>query len=186
MILSDINIPTAFNACFITGGAGSGKSAIAENVATNTYNIHKIDRVIYLATTIPYDEETKLKIEAHCKQRPKHWSLIEEPINVPDVIRMHNTSSTIILLECITLWLSNLIYQDIDPNESISDMISSIMDFQGKIIIVSNELGMGIVPSSKISRKFRYLHGQFNSKLAQYADLCIFVVSGIPVTIKYI
>jgi adenosylcobinamide kinase/adenosylcobinamide-phosphate guanylyltransferase len=167
---------------FITGGCRSGKSRSALNYANRHFS-----KKLYLATCEAFDEEMALRIENHKKMRGPEWQTIEEPIEIADKVRQHGDHVEVILLDCITLWLSNLLIKWKDDRkvmDEVDRLVNAINQTQTSLIIVSNEVGMGIVPVDPLVRRFRDLSGMANQRFAEVADTVIFMVSGIPVFLK--
>ncbi len=169
----------------ITGGARSGKSSFAQSLCANAA------AVTYVATAYPEDDEMRNRIRHHQQSRPKGWTVLEEPLAIADAVRAHASRNEFVLLDCITVWLSNYLfaYQHEDEAETdrkaysqISDLIGASLP--GRVIVVTNELGCGIVPDSALARRFRDLHGFVNQQLARAANYVYLAVSGIPVRIK--
>ncbi len=167
---------------FITGGCRSGKSRYALDYADRHFS-----KKIYLATCEALDEEMAQRIEHHKKLRGPEWRTIEEPIEIVDQIRRHRDGVEVILLDCLTLWLSNLLIKWDDDSRIIKEtekLIDTIKQSQTSFLIVSNEVGMGIVPADPLTRRFRDLSGMANQKMAEAAHTAILMVSGIPVFLK--
>ncbi len=167
---------------FITGGARSGKSAYAENLAKNLSG-----RRAYVATAQALDAEMTAKIRKHQQDRAGAWDTYEEPLAVAELLRKLSSRYEIVLLDCITLWLSNIMaHSDADTVVEVRsrELIEAIKDFTGCCIIVSNEVGLGIVPDNPLARKFRNLAGMLNQQLAATADDVYFTAAGIPMKIK--
>jgi adenosylcobinamide kinase/adenosylcobinamide-phosphate guanylyltransferase len=167
---------------FITGGCRSGKSRYALDYADRHYS-----KKIYLATCEALDEEMAQRIEHHKKLRGPEWRTIEEPIEIVDQIRLHGDGVEVILLDCLTLWLSNLLTKGDDDLRIIKEtekLIDTMRQSRSSFLIVSNEVGMGIVPANPLSRRFRDLSGTANQKIAEAADTAILMVSGIPMFLK--
>ena len=167
---------------FITGGCRSGKSRFALNYANQHFS-----RKIYLATCEVLDEEMAQRVGNHKKVRGPEWQTVEEPIEVVDKIGLYGNEVEVILLDCITLWLSNLLIKwENDPK--ILDEIERFIDLSKQVrssfIIVSNEVGMGIVPADPLARRFRDLSGMANQRMAEVADTVVLMVSGIPIFLK--
>jgi len=167
----------------ITGGARSGKSQYALNIAAS-YGKRKA----YLATAQPFDQEMRRRIKNHRRMRGKDWIAIEEPLRVSKVLKEIDESCDVVILDCLTLWISNLLSnyktnQRVIINE-INKLAQSTREFKGTLVIVSNEVGMGIVPENRLSRQFRDLAGYANQKIAEVADEVIMMVSGIPLKVK--
>lgn len=156
----------------VLGGANSGKSLIAEQL-TNLADLPKT----YVATAQAFDDEMRAKIEAHKIQRGAGWHTIETPLDIASTL-----GDGVTLIDCLTMWISNHIMQDTDPN--LDAFIAAVQLHQTPVICVSNEAGMSVVPDNAMARKFRTLQGHVNQKIAAEADLVILVVAGIPMAIK--
>ncbi|HUS89534.1 MAG TPA: bifunctional adenosylcobinamide kinase/adenosylcobinamide-phosphate guanylyltransferase [Desulfosporosinus sp.] len=178
----------------ITGGARSGKSRFAELLAA-----HAKRPVIYIATAQIWDEEMALRVKKHQQQRPSTWRLIEEPRNIRDTLIQLKDEDGVILLDCVTLWLTNLLLagnlqndNDLFNNElepQILDMVKDVAqlarEIKPQVIFVSNEVGQGIVPEYPLARAYRDLAGRSNQILAHSADQVYMVVAGFPMEIKH-
>ncbi len=167
---------------FITGGARSGKSAFAEDLAGGMAG-----KRAYIATAQALDPEMAARIEKHRKDRGNAWDTYEEPLAVAELLRKLNGRYTVVLVDCLTLWLSNVIAHT-DGESAVAsrydELIDAIKSFDGSCIIVSNEVGLGIVPDNPLARKFRDFAGMLNQKMARAADEVYFTASGIPMKIK--
>ena len=167
---------------FITGGCRSGKSRFALDYANQYFS-----KKIYLATCEALDEEMAQRIEHHQKMRGPEWQTVEEPIKIVERTREYGDGVEVILLDCITLWLSNLLTKgntDLKIMDEINGFVEMIRQTPASFIVVSNEVGMGIVPADPLSRRFRDLSGMANQKIAEAANMVIFMVSGIPIFLK--
>jgi adenosylcobinamide kinase/adenosylcobinamide-phosphate guanylyltransferase len=167
---------------FITGGCRSGKSRFALDYANRHFS-----KKLYLATCEILDEEMARRVENHKKMRGIEWLTVEEPIEVVETIREYQDQVKVILLDCITLWLSNLLLKWDDDRrimEEVGKLIEAFKDGGASFIFVSNEVGMGIVPAEPLGRRFRDLSGMANQKIAEVANMAIFMVSGIPIFLK--
>jgi len=162
----------------ITGGCRSGKSAFAMKTAGKS-------RALYIATAEPLDCEMRLRIRNHKKQRPGSWTTVEEPVQVARAIRRSPAGT--IIVDCLTLWVSNLLAKRKDFSESRAAKeavrLASACG-KGKVILVTNEVGLGIVPADPQTRLYRDCLGRVNQVLARRADKVFFMVSGIPVRVK--
>jgi len=162
----------------ILGGARSGKSALAQRLAVVAGN-----DVTYVATATADDDEMVARISRHQADRPSHWSLIEEPVALPAILAQLSGDNQTVLIDCLTLWLSNVL----GSNNNISivdDFIEAAKHFNGQLIMVSNEVGQGIVPMGELSRQFVDEAGRLHQLLAACCDRVVMTVAGIPVTIK--
>ncbi|MEK7267654.1 MAG: bifunctional adenosylcobinamide kinase/adenosylcobinamide-phosphate guanylyltransferase [Nitrospirota bacterium] len=164
---------------FIIGGARSGKSSFALQKASALPGSKA-----YIATAQALDNEMRERIEKHKKERPEEWMTFEEPLNISALIKDIQDKHDVILLDCLTLWLSNLMLNNLDLEKEIDLFCSSLFTVHCSLFIVSNEVGMGIVPDNELSRRFRDLSGYLNRKVAEIADEAYLVTAGIPIKIK--
>ncbi len=168
---------------FLTGGTRSGKSDFAQDMAEKL----KGNR-FFLATAQAFDEEMRHRIQKHREQRGNRWDTVEEPIYLGRVLRAAAGSYNTILVDCLTLWMSNLLMKYSDKEEKlleiIDDFFLSIKEINGTLIVVSNEVGMGIVPDNKLARDYRDHLGILNKRMAGIADEVYALLSGIPLKIK--
>jgi len=165
----------------ILGGARSGKSRLAENLALSCGQ-----PVVYVATATAEDPEMLNRIAQHRSRRPAAWRTVEESIFLADVLRREAISGRCVLLECITLWLTNLMLTD--SGEHLDEQREALLEvlplLSGRLIIVSNEVGMGIVPMGELSRRFQDEAGLLHQSLAARSDRVILTVAGIPQVLK--
>ena len=167
---------------FITGGCRSGKSRYALHYANQHFS-----RKLFMATCEALDEEMARRIENHKKVRGPEWQTIEEPIEIVRKIRESGRDGEVILIECLTLWLYNLLTKwdnDLKIIDETEKLIKTVKQSPACFILVSNEVGMGIVPADPLSRRYRDLLGAMNQKIAEALDTVIFMVSGIPIFLK--
>ncbi|MDP3297620.1 MAG: bifunctional adenosylcobinamide kinase/adenosylcobinamide-phosphate guanylyltransferase [Thermodesulfovibrionia bacterium] len=164
---------------FIIGGARSGKSSFALKEASNISG-----KKAYIATAEALDSEMKGRIEKHRKDRGNNWDVYEEPLKISDVLSDIKTKYDVVVIDCLTLWLSNLMHSNKDIKSEIESFCSSLFTVHCPLFTVSNEVGMGIVPDNKLAREFRDLAGFLNQKIAEIADEVYVVTAGIPVKIK--
>lgn len=165
----------------ILGGARSGKSRLAEKIATESGLV-----VAYVATAQPLDEEMQQRIQHHQQQRPQHWKLSEEPIFLADQLLQIDQENQIILVDCLTLWLTNLLFAE-DSNlylQQIDQLFNVLPKLKSQIILVSNETGLGVVPMGEISRRFVDEAGRLHQALGQLANKVMFCVAGFPMILK--
>ena len=181
----------------ILGGARSGKSRFAQRLAEKLGT-----KVVFVATAEPLDEEMALRIEEHKRVRSKSWRTLEVRSKVGQKLAGQIDNAEVVLLDCITLLVSNLLTSSChceqseaipeatttDPEKEvmaeIEDLIKCIDRYEGNFIVVSNEVGLGLVPENRLARVYRDLLGRANQLLAEHADEVYFMVSGIPVKIK--
>ena len=161
----------------VLGGANSGKSTFAEGLALKS-GLSKT----YLATAQAFDAEMRAKIYAHQKMRENaDWTTVEAPLDISKPI---NAASGIILVDCLTMWLSNHILAEKPVDGLAQEFLSAQASTSAHIIAVSNEVGLGIVPDNKMARTFRSAQGKLNQDIAQKADLVVNVIAGLPQPLK--
>ncbi len=164
---------------FIIGGARSGKSRVALEKAS----LHS-GKKAYIATAQALDKEMKKRINKHKKERPAEWLTFEEPLNISTLLKDIHKKFNIVLIDCLTLWLSNLMMDGKDIEKEIKLLFSTLRAARCTLFVVSNEVGMGIVPENEMARRFRDTAGILNQKVAEIADEVYMVVMGIPIKIK--
>ena len=179
----------------ILGGARSGKSRFAQQLA-QAYSDEEHRPVVYIATAEAGDEHMRQRIERHRRGRPSGWETVEAPQNVAAAIEAAGDSAAIIV-DCLTLWISNLLLaggeefdeaQAVSKEEAILDEVAALIraarKARARVIVVSNEVGMGIVPLTRLGRIFRDIAGRANQALAQAADEVYFMLAGLPQRLK--
>jgi adenosylcobinamide kinase/adenosylcobinamide-phosphate guanylyltransferase len=168
---------------FVTGGCRSGKSKHALRAAEKMPG----NRKIYIATCVPQDNEMKQRVARHQKERSQNWVTVEEPLHLPQAILENSPKADVMLVDCLTLWVSNLLMKT-DDEKQLEEMISQLIDTLEKatcpIVLVSNEVGTGIVPENRLARQYRDIIGLANQAVAKTAGKVIWMVAGIPVTVK--
>ncbi|WP_306256928.1 bifunctional adenosylcobinamide kinase/adenosylcobinamide-phosphate guanylyltransferase [Pararhizobium sp. IMCC21322] len=167
------------NSALILGGARSGKSAYAEQMVLACGNTPH-----YVATSQIFDDEMKQRVQQHQHRRGTHWSVTEEPLNLREAIEDAPTGSSAILVDCLTLWLSNLMHHERNVDNETSQLLDLIPGLSRPIVFVSNEVGMGIVPENALARSFRDHQGRLNQKLAVTVDRVDFIAAGLPLNLK--
>lgn len=170
------------NLTLIFGGAKSGKTDFAVSMGNKVEG-----KKIYIATADILDEEMEYKAKRHRETRGREWHTIEESIEVDRILLSLRNECSVVLLDCVTLWLSNITCNDIKEEAVLSKIDSMLIAadcIDYKLIIVSNELGMGIVPDNRMARIFRDISGKANQMIANRAKDVYFVTAGIPVKIK--
>ncbi len=166
------------NLTLVLGGAASGKSKFAESLIDNS-GLKKY----YLATSQVWDDEMSLKIEAHREQRGHGWTTVEAPMAVGEALHRCPAGAGI-LLDCATMWLTNIMLAEADVEAAELALLAALSVAPGPVVVVSNEVGQGIVPDNPLARRFRDAQGRLNQKLAAQAGLVVFVTAGLPVTLK--
>lgn len=167
---------------FITGGARSGKSRLAEELAAR-----RGTPLGYLATGYAGDGEMAERIARHRARRGDSWTTIEEPLALADALSAHDGRFAAILVDCVTLWLSNLLFSLDDAArvlDEVDKLTRTFSSLRTPLIIVSNEVGMGIVPENRLARQFRDLAGAANEWIAAAADEVYVTFSGLPLRLK--
>lgn len=162
----------------VLGGAASGKSAFAESLVLQG-NLDPI----YIATARVFDDEMAAKVSRHQDQRSANWTTIEEPLAVADTLRQINPTQ-VVLIDCATLWLTNVLLEKHDIAEYSAALIAALCTCRGTVVVVSNEVGYGIVPENALSRSFRDAQGTLNQSIATEADLVVAVMAGLPMVLK--
>lgn len=164
----------------VLGGARSGKSAHAETLARAT----GLARV-YLATAEAYDDEMRERIARHRADRAADgWTTIEEPVALPSAIRAAARADTVVLVDCLTLWLSNRMLAGADVEADSAALVETLGQAEGPVILVSNEVGLGLVPETPLGRAFRDAQGRLNQAVARCAGTVLFVAAGLPLKLK--
>ncbi len=174
----------------ILGGARSGKSTYAEKLASETGL-----SVTYLATAQVYDDEFGARVQHHRERRPKHWQLIEAPHCLAAALETINSKANkhedaVVIIDCLTLWLAQCICPECAPPEGVdwtqerAKLLEILPTLHSNIILVSNEVGMGIVPLGEINRQFQDEQGRLNQAVAALADEVFFIAAGLPLKLK--
>ncbi len=164
----------------ITGGARSGKSRYAEQRAAALG-----PRRLYIATAEASDEEMAHRIATHQRRRGSAWNTIEEPVQITETLQAWRGRTDCALVDCLTLWLSNLILRgDEDVEEKVESLAQTVACLDFSVVLVANEVGAGIVPNNPLARRFRDMAGWTNQRIALAANEVVLMVAGIPMTIK--
>lgn len=169
----------------ILGGARSGKSAYAERLADESGLA-----VTYIATAQVYDDEFGQRVEHHKNRRPDHWKTVEVPHRLAETLRREAAADRCLLVDCLTLWLAQCICPDCAPEDGVdwakerAELLETLAVLPGKILLVSNEVGMGIVPLGEINRQFQDEAGRLNQAVAALCHEVVFIAAGLPLTLK--
>lgn len=167
----------------VTGGAKSGKSSLALEVC-DAMDKEKI----FLATAQALDQEMEKRIRRHKEERTSEWRTIEEPLDVPGVLSRLDREDRVILVDCLTLWVNNLYMNHGDEQEAILShvdrLVRTLSGVRGAVVVVSNEIGWGIVPGDPVSRAYRDTVGFVNQQVARTSSKVVVVVSGLPLVLK--
>lgn len=168
-----------FRSTLVLGGAASGKSAYAEECT-----LRLPGRPVYIATAQAFDGEMADKIAVHRARRGTIWTNVEEPLDLAGAITAADAPDAVLLVDCLTMWLNNLMADDRDIAAETAQLVEVMGGLQGRIVLVANELGLGIVPDNALARAFRNLHGTLNQSVAAAADRVVFVAAGLPLALK--
>lgn len=160
----------------VLGGARSGKSVHAEAIIESCPAPW-----LYLATAQAWDDEMRARIALHRSRRSADWITRDVPIALPEAIA---ASRGPVLVDCLTLWLTNLILSDADVEAATGALLAACGDAPGPIVLVGNEVGLGIVPDNALARRFRDAAGRLHQRLAARADRVVFMVAGLPMIVK--
>ena len=163
----------------VLGGARSGKSLFAESLVLDA-----AAQCVYVATAERVDDEMANRIEAHCARRGQAWRTVEAPIELAQAIGRESTPRTCLLVDCLTVWLGNLMHHGRDVDAAAKSLLESLAAAPGPVVLVANEVGLGIVPDNPLARAFRDHAGRLNQAVARAAGNVHFVVAGIPMALK--
>lgn len=165
----------------VLGGVRSGKSAFAEAQIADS---HKA--VCYVATSQVWDDEMASRVQQHQTRRPSSWRLIEEPLALADVLDSLNDPQQAVIVECFSLWMTNLLC--LEDEERLAQekqaLLDAVASFQGDLVLVSSEVGLGIMPMNALARRFGDELGMMNQALAKLTDRVTFVAAGLPLPLK--
>jgi len=168
---------------FVIGGCRSGKSSFALDRAQKFSG----DNKVFIATCIPQDDEMKHRVMRHQEERSRNWHTVEAPVDLPEAIVDSGNEADLILVDCLTLWINNLLMENHDSDQILDEvqkLTRAVASVACPVILVSNEVGTGIVPENMLARLYRDLVGSTNQAVAECADQVVWMVAGIPVTIK--
>ena len=165
----------------ILGGARSGKSRLAERLATQSGLA-----VTYIATSQALDGEMSARIQHHRQRRPSDWGLVEEPLELARALRDNAAPGRCLLVDCLTLWLTNLLMLDDDMRLAMQRdaFLDALAELPGRIILVSNETGLGVVPLGELTRRYVDEAGWLHQAVAERAERVLFTVAGLPMLLK--
>lgn len=160
----------------ILGGARCGKSRYGEQLGMESGR-----RKLYLATAEAWDDEMHARIAQH-RARREGWETVEEPLAIADILATH--TDAFILVDCLTLWLSNLLHHNLNTEEETARLLKALRATQSQVALISNEVGLGLVPDNALARRFRDAAGILHQQLAAQAKCVVWMVAGIPTVIK--
>jgi adenosylcobinamide kinase/adenosylcobinamide-phosphate guanylyltransferase len=164
---------------FVLGGARSGKSRYAQARAEAIAGRH-----IFVATAEAWDDEMRDRIARHRADRDARWTTVDAPYDLPAAIAGHSAPDAVLLVDCLTLWVSNLLLAGHDIETATADLGAAIARFEGHILLVANEVGLGIVPDNALARTFRDAAGRLNQAVAATATEVVLIAAGLPLTLK--
>jgi adenosylcobinamide kinase/adenosylcobinamide-phosphate guanylyltransferase len=168
---------------FVLGGCRSGKSKYALETARQLPGNTRV----FIATCNPQDEEMRRRVARHQQERDRSWTTVEAPLFLPEAVTANSRNADVILVDCLTFWITNLLMASDDPDKiemQIPQLTTALAKSPCPVVVVSNEVGQGIVPENKLARQFRDLVGYANQAVAACADQVIWTVAGIAVEIK--
>ncbi|MBF0557371.1 MAG: bifunctional adenosylcobinamide kinase/adenosylcobinamide-phosphate guanylyltransferase [Nitrospirae bacterium] len=164
---------------FVLGGARSGKSGFALKAASAIAGSKA-----YIATAQALDAEMQQRIDRHKAERSGDWQTFEEPVNIHDlIVKIHGTFD-VLLVDCLTLWISNLLLNNISIEGMMQKLVDALKSCSSSVFVVSNEVGLGIVPENRLAREFRDMSGTLNQKVAAISDEVYFLAAGLPIRMK--
>lgn len=163
---------------FVLGGSASGKSAFAEQLVSDDGGARG-----YIATAQIWDDEMKAKVARHKEMRGEGWQTVEEPLDIAAALNRLDQAE-IVLVDCATLWLTNQLLAEADLETVSGPFVDLLSETPHRVVVVSNEVGQGIVPENAMSRQFREAQGHLNQRLAARSDLVVNVIAGLPVVLK--
>jgi adenosylcobinamide kinase/adenosylcobinamide-phosphate guanylyltransferase len=164
----------------VLGGARSGKSAYAEGLVAESGLVP-----VYLATATSGDDEMSERVRAHRERRGDAWTTIEEPLDLAQALSHHSASDKAILVDCLTLWLSNLMTLSRDIDAETERLVSVLPSLPSPVVFVTNEVGLGIVPANDLARAFRDHAGKLHQSVARAADRVVLMVAGLPMSLTH-
>ncbi len=170
---------TVHRRVLVLGGARSGKSRTAQQIAERASA-----RRIYVATAQPFDDEMRERIAHHRRERGGSWQTQDAPLDLAEAIRAATGPGQVALVDCLTLWLSNVMLAGRDAERETGALLRAVREATGPLVMVSNEVGQGIVPATPLGRAFRDEQGRLNQRVAEVCDAVVFVAAGCPILLK--
>jgi adenosylcobinamide kinase / adenosylcobinamide-phosphate guanylyltransferase len=167
----------------VLGGARSGKSAYAERLAESRAGSEE-GSCVYLATAAAGDGEMAARIAEHRRRRGPRWCTLEEPLDLAGALDSAAVAQSVVLVDCLTLWLSNVLLAELDVEKECGKLLAALPGLRGPAIFVANEVGLGIVPDNALARRFRDDAGRLNQAVAAAAQSVVFLAAGLPLVLK--
>jgi adenosylcobinamide kinase / adenosylcobinamide-phosphate guanylyltransferase len=174
-----MNVPRLPHLTFVLGGARSGKSRYAEGLVMDC-----APPWVYVATAQAHDEEMSARIAEHRQRRDGKWRTLEAPLDLAGAIAAHGNNGQAVLIDCLTLWLSNIMLAGRDVLAEQQRLVTALSKADGPVVVVSNEVGFGIVPDNALAREFRDAQGRLNMQVAAVADRAVLIAAGLPLILK--
>jgi adenosylcobinamide kinase/adenosylcobinamide-phosphate guanylyltransferase len=163
----------------VLGGARSGKSRHAQAIAEAAG-----DALVFVATAQALDDEMHDRVTRHRADRDARWRTVEAPLALAETIAAEGTRDAVLLIDCLTLWASNLLLGDVDATAALDSLDAALRDTDARVVLVANEVGLGIVPDNALARRFRDLAGTINQRVAARADRVLFIAAALPLVLK--
>jgi adenosylcobinamide kinase / adenosylcobinamide-phosphate guanylyltransferase len=163
---------------FVVGGARSGKSRYAEQLAK------RVKSKTYIATALPFDEEMRERIRLHRDRRGEGWITVETELDLVGALEKAARPNSFVLIDCLTLWLNNLVHHRVNVDSEVDRLCDCLERRKGHVVLVANEVGMGIVPGNPLARQFRDEAGRLNQRIAEIADDVVMMVAGLAMFLK--
>ncbi len=182
--MDTVRRPSMPPVCLVLGGARSGKSTHAEKLVTGSLHGAPPQPAVYVATAQAGDVEMATRIMAHRARRGTGWTTLEEPLKLAEALQEAAAHGQPVLVDCLTLWLSNLMQAGADLDEETDELVRALEGYGSPVVFVSNEVGLGIVPDTPLGRAFRDAQGRLNMRMAERADRVILMVAGLPLLMK--
>ena len=168
----------------VLGGARSGKSTYAERLVTRSLHGAAPQVAVYIATAQAGDVEMATRIMAHRARRGANWTTLEEPLKLDAALASAAGQGRPVLVDCLTLWLSNVMLGGGDVDQAADDLVRALEGVAVPVVLVSNEVGLGVVPDTPLGRAFRDAQGRLNMRMAERADRVVLMTAGLPLTLK--
>ncbi len=162
----------------VLGGVRSGKSHYAQQLG------ERAARVVFVATAQAYDDEMRRKVDRHRSSRPRHWQTVEEPLGLAEAVNQYGPACDLMIIDCLTLFAANLLDAEGDEQTRIDALCLALQSPPCAVVLVSNEVGSGVVPEYPSGRRFRDLLGEMNQSVARVASNVLLLVAGLPLVLK--